>query len=74
MAKLKTIPATCHRCGSTFQAVDWRQLRTLRHRAWLSRADMAERLGISVSYVNAIELGTRRATARIVAAYERLAR
>ena len=72
--KLKTIPATCHRCGSTFQAVDWKPLRAIRQRAGLSRAEVAERLGISVCYVSAIENGTRRITAAIAAAYERLAR
>lgn len=70
--KLKTIPAKCHRCGSTFQAVDWKPLRRIRERAGLSRAEMAERLGISACYVSAIETGTRRITAAIEAAYERL--
>jgi len=71
--KLKTVPAKCHRCGSMFQAVDWKPLRRIRERAGLSRNEMAERLGISVYYVSAIETGTRRITAAIEAAYERLA-
>lgn len=73
VVKLKTVPAKCHRCGSTFAAVDWKPLRRIRERAGLSRAEMAERLGISPCYVSAIETGTRRITAAIEAAYERLA-
>lgn len=71
--KLKTIPATCHRCGSTFNAVDWKPLRMIRIRRGLSRADVAHRLGISVCYVSAIERGERRITAAIANVYERLA-
>lgn len=73
VVKLKTVPAKCHRCGSTFPAVDWKPLRRIRECAGLSRAELAERLGISVPYVAAIENGTRRITAAIAAAYERLA-
>lgn len=73
MKKLTLVPSRCSRCGASISVVDWRPLKELRQKADVSRSEMAERLGCSVSYVTAIETGRRRVTDFISNVYARLA-
>jgi transcriptional regulator with XRE-family HTH domain len=69
---IRGIEIPCTRCGHPVTEFDGTSLREVRVAAGLSLRQMARLIGCSAPYLSDVELRRRRATPRIVAAYEAL--
>lgn len=71
---IKPVYAPCSRCGAARKEKMYRgsDLRKVRQLAGLTLREMAKRVKKSAAFISDVELGRRRASAEVVAAYEAL--
>jgi predicted transcriptional regulator len=72
MSKIRGMTIACHSCGQPRTEFDGRSLREIRRDAGISLRAMARSLSVSPAYLCDVEHNHRRATPRLVVAYEEL--